>query len=186
MNKTIIKLSEYSVKEIDFDDFVACEIFMRSNPELLSFDVLSKLKNINEFKYFFYKYLVDKNDNKSIYSIYQIIDNKSRIIGLCGFQLVDKTLLMTDTGQGESVLLFCFSAEIEKIVKKEILTEVIQYGFENLNLKRQRFVVSVDNKELSSFISELNFIKEALLRAHCFADKDWHDYFLYAAINSVC
>lgn len=185
MNKTVIKLAKYSVKEIDYDDFSACEIFMRNNPDLLSVDVWSKIKNIKEFKYFFYKYLIDKHENKSTYSIYQIVDNNSRIIGFCGFQLIDKTLLMTETSRGEAMLLFCFLPEIEKTVKKEILTEVIQYGFRNLDLKRQRFIVNVDNEELISFISELNFIKETLLREHYFADNSWHDSFLYAAIDSV-
>ncbi len=185
MNKTIMKLSEYSVKEIDFDDFAACAIFIRNNPDLLSFDGWGKIKNIEEFNYCFHKYLVEKHENKSIYSIYQIIDNDSEIIGFCGFKLIDKTFLMTAIGQGEAALLFCFSAEIEKIIKKEILSEFIRYGFKKLNLKRQRFLVSVDSEEGISFIAELNFIKEALLREHYFADNGWHDCFLYAAVNSV-
>ena len=102
MNKTIVNLPGYSVQEIGFDDFATCKIFIENNPELLMSAVWGDIKNINNFKYFFYRYLIGRHEDNYVSFIYQVIDDNSNIIGFCGFRVVDKSVFMVDNNRKEA------------------------------------------------------------------------------------
>lgn len=121
--------------------------------------------------------MTNENPPKSI--MFGIMDNKNKLIGVCGLTYLD--------WKNKHAELSCYLVlkNWQKTKQaKNAIELMIQYGFHELNLHRiwaEVFAIAVENKTM---LEKLNFVQEGVLREKLWRDGKWWDSFIYSMLHS--
>ncbi|UVD79024.1 GNAT family N-acetyltransferase [Myroides albus] len=117
--------------------------------------------------------------NKS-YLMFIITDTQSnRAIGHCGYHT---WYLEHDRAEiGYALYNNSYKA---KGVMSEVLTRVLDYGFEKMNLQRVEAFIGPNNEASLRLIEKFGFVQEGQLRNHFFKNGKWEDSIVYSKLKT--
>ncbi len=150
-----------------------------SNPEVMHY-LDWKTNTIEETKKNFLRTIndIDNPDRKEYY--FAIIEKKSRKhIGGAGFAVKDR-----QSGGGVAELGYFLSKEYwEKGIALEAVSEIIEFGFRDLNLHKISASCDSDNKASEKIMLKCGLSKEGELKQERFHFNQWRDRLLYCILK---
>ena len=120
-----------------------------------------------------------RTHNKSFH-VFVIVDPQTaQPIGYCGFHT-----WYLEHGRAEIGYGLYSDAYKGKGVMSEIMTHVIAYGFNELNLQRIEAFISPDNQPSLKLVEKFNFRREGQLRHHYFKNDMYEDSVVFALLHT--
>ena len=178
MNKIEILTKRTRLRLIDLSDLESIHN-LHSLPETDEFNTLGIPYCIEETKHIIESWIVDNNLNEIMnytFAIENIFDGE--FIGLFGFKLWTKK-----HRRGE-VWYKIHSKDWGKGFATEVLTAIIDFGFDNLNLHRIQAGCAVDNIGSIRVLEKVGMIREGRGRQVLPLKSGWSDNFEYSVLDT--
>lgn len=116
--------------------------------------------------------------DRSILQFKLILKETQEVIGSCGFHNWYFAHCKAELGYAISK-----EEHKKKGYMSEAVDEVIEYGFESMNLNRIEACVGPDNIASLSLMKKFGFVKEGYLRQHYMSDGDIYDSVIFALLK---
>lgn len=140
-----------------------------------SLSIFQKIKSNAEIDCWFLSLLEDTKDFKlGIFS-----ENKNEFIGYCGICNIS-----TSNRSGEYFIFIGDKASWGKGVSTQATKEILQIGFEQLNLNRIMLTVSQPNIGGIKSYKKAGFKEEGILREACYRDHQYHNKLVMSILKS--
>ncbi|TYS15392.1 GNAT family N-acetyltransferase [Rossellomorea vietnamensis] len=105
------------------------------------------------------------------------IKDEDRVIGTCGFENWQKNDFKAEVGFGLSPEYW------QKGIMRETLSEVIKFGFNNLDFNRIEALTSPGNIRSRKLLEKCNFKEEGYLRDYYFERGEFLDFVIFSVLK---
>jgi [ribosomal protein S5]-alanine N-acetyltransferase len=111
--------------------------------------------------------------------LFQLIEKQTKdVIGWCGFHT-----WYTNHARAEIGYVLSDDSKKKMGFMKEALPVIINYGFQNMKLKRIEAMVGADNVPSLKLLTSLGFQQEGVLREHYFVNDVYEDSLMFSLLE---